>query len=114
MSESEAVFVKEKCTDITFFAVVRDTCTKSEMPTGLSEFYGCSGTQILAMAHQVKCQTHPMNPKKYQVRLGHSVGKDKYDLVKYSGNIPRPPAVYTPNYGIWRDGMTLYIYLRGT
>jgi hypothetical protein len=34
-------------------------------------------------------------------------------LVKYPGNMPQPLAVYTPNYGIWRDGMTLYIYLRG-
>jgi hypothetical protein len=54
MSEREAVFVKEKCADITFFAVVRDACTKSEMPPRLSEFYECSGTRILAMDHQVK------------------------------------------------------------
>ncbi len=32
------------------------------------------------MVHQVKYQTHPTNPRKDEVRLGHSVGND---------NIPR-------------------------
>jgi hypothetical protein len=50
VSKSEAVFVKEKRADITFFAVVRNTCTKSEMSPRLSEFYECSGTQIFAIA----------------------------------------------------------------
>ena len=44
MSESEVVSVKEKRPDVTFFAVVRDTGTKSEMPPRLSEFYEFSDT----------------------------------------------------------------------
>src|SRR6266852_1390418 len=46
------------------------------MPPRLSEFYECSGSQILAMVHQVKYQTHPTNPRKDKVKLGHSVGDD--------------------------------------
>jgi hypothetical protein len=77
VSECEAAFIKEKCADISFFAVICDTCAKSEMSARLSEFYEWLGTQILAMVHQVKYKTHPVNPRKYEVRLGHSVGNDK-------------------------------------
>jgi hypothetical protein len=77
VSESETVFVKEKCTDITFSAAVRDACTIFELRPRLSEFYECSGTENLAMDHEVKYQTHPMNPRKDDVRLGHIVGSDK-------------------------------------
>jgi hypothetical protein len=55
-----------------------------------------------------------MNPRNLKSGWVTTQEMTKYDLVKYSGNIPRPLAVYTPNYGIWWDGMTLYIYLHGT
>ena len=106
--------MKEKVADITFFAMVRNTCTESEMPPRLSEFYEGSGPNPCNDPSDKKSNS-PIEPYKGQTQVRKTVQEmSKYDLVKQSGNMPRPLAVYTPNYGIRRDRMTLYIYLHGT
>jgi hypothetical protein len=47
VSENEAISMKEKAADITLFAMVRNTCAKSELPPRFSELYGCSWAKSL-------------------------------------------------------------------
>jgi hypothetical protein len=71
-----------------------------------------SGGKFVETAIRFVAQTHQWTPENVEVKRLASVQKMRNsNLIKRSGNVPLPLAVYAPNDGIWRDGVTLYIYL---